>query len=277
MPDTTTAAKALTIQTIGGNNNTWGTIENANLTLIDKAVGGQQTKAITTDTTLSSTEAQNSGYSFTGTLVARKTITWPAAFYGWMYAKNATGYELGLTMGGNTVTLPNGSTGCYWGDGTNWNVIKGPLSFSANLNNVTQAITSNLYQRVVYTTLSRNDGSYFVGGGSGLWTPPKGLVHINWQVWIQAHAGAVGGSIFVAKVIKNAVDVLGTSGTDVKAGIGTIGSVVGTAQASASCIDYASGTDAYGVYMYATGDGNPPVIDGTPAHTWFNGTCFPDA
>src|SRR5690242_3107389 len=95
MTDTLTPAKGLTQQTIGANNNTWGTILNNTLGLIDSALGGTLAKAISGDTTLTSTEVQNSGFHFTGSLSSNATVTFPS-FFGLAIIQNATG-------GGNSV------------------------------------------------------------------------------------------------------------------------------------------------------------------------------
>lgn len=122
MPDTTTTAKALTIQTVGGNSGTWGTIENANLTLIDKALGGTLTKALTGDVTLSSTEAQNVCYEFTGALSAVPTVTFPA-FRGPIFIRNKTtgGYKVTIGMStGTTVSIGASLDATAYSDGTDF-------------------------------------------------------------------------------------------------------------------------------------------------------------
>src|SRR4051812_45387767 len=110
MTDTLTTAKSLTKQTIGANDNSWGTILNATLDLVDKALGQTLPKALSGDVTLSSTEAQNLGYAFTGALSAAAAVTWPA-FYGPLFIRNATTGGFSLTCGmaaGATVVVPPG-------------------------------------------------------------------------------------------------------------------------------------------------------------------------
>jgi hypothetical protein len=121
MPDPTTPAKGLTQPTVGGDNNTWGGLLNTDLALIDSAFGGTLAKSISGNTTLSSTEAQNTGYEFTGTLSGTATITWPS-FSGMAAIQNGTAGGFSITCGisGASVTVLCGETVAIWSDGTNF-------------------------------------------------------------------------------------------------------------------------------------------------------------
>ena len=123
MADTLTAAKGFTKQTVGGNRNTWGGILNNTIDLLDSALGGTLSKFIAGDTTLSSTEAQNAGYHFTGTLSSDARITFPS-FHGMAAIRNATigGYSTtcGIISGDASVTVLNGETVAIWSDGTDF-------------------------------------------------------------------------------------------------------------------------------------------------------------
>lgn len=121
MADPTTPAKGLTQPNVGGDPNNWGNLLNANLALVDAALGGTLSLSISGNTTLNSTQAQNAGYEFSGTLTAAATITWPG-FFGMVIIQNGTtgGYSITCGMNGTTVTILNGETAAVWSDGTNF-------------------------------------------------------------------------------------------------------------------------------------------------------------
>lgn len=121
MTDIPTPAKALTLQTVGGNNNTWGTINNTNFSTVDKALGGLLNKAITGNVALTSAEAQNLGYVFTGALSAVATATWPA-YSGLLFVANNTtgGFALTATLGGAGVEIQPGERAFIHSDGADF-------------------------------------------------------------------------------------------------------------------------------------------------------------
>jgi hypothetical protein len=122
MPDPTTPAKGLTQPTVGGDNNTWGGLLNTDLSLIDSALGGTLSLSISGNTTLNSTQAENTGYEFAGTLTGTAAITWPT-FYGLATIQNATTGGFAITCGmssGASVTVFNGETTPIWSDGTSF-------------------------------------------------------------------------------------------------------------------------------------------------------------
>src|ERR1700733_4640232 len=124
MVDFVTPFKALTEPTVGGDNNTWGGILNTDFSLIDSALGGTVSIAISgTTTAITSTQAQSTGYVFTGATTALNVITWPAGFYGAAYITNSTtGNQLiqcGMS-GGNFATILSGEAVLIWSDGTNF-------------------------------------------------------------------------------------------------------------------------------------------------------------
>src|ERR1700733_7373894 len=103
MPDPTTPAKNLTQPTVGGDDNTWGGLLNTDLALIDSALGGTLALSISGNTTLTTTQAQNTGYEFTGTLAANATVTWPS-FFGFAMIENITtgGFSISCGISGGT-------------------------------------------------------------------------------------------------------------------------------------------------------------------------------
>jgi len=121
MPDPTTPAKGLTQPQVGGDNNTWGGLINADLSLIDSALGGTVSVAISGNTTLTTSQVENTGYEFTGNLSAGATVTWPS-FSGFAVIQNNTAGGFAITCGttGETVVVANGTTLPVWSDGTNF-------------------------------------------------------------------------------------------------------------------------------------------------------------
>ena len=122
MPDLVTPAKGLTEPTIGSDNNIWGGILNTDLSLIDSALGGTLAKSISTSVSLTGTEAQNTGFHFTGGLSGTATITFPA-FRGMAALRNHTtgGFSIICAIsGGASVTVLDGETVAIWADGTDF-------------------------------------------------------------------------------------------------------------------------------------------------------------
>lgn len=115
------------IQT-GEESGTWGTSTNTNFDLIDQAIAGYVSHAMSdADFTFSisdgsSSDARNKFINFTGTLTSGRTITFsPSDLEKTWYVKNATTGNHTLTFkqgsGGSTVTVPNGATAMIYADG----------------------------------------------------------------------------------------------------------------------------------------------------------------
>lgn len=126
MSDTITPNKQLTEPTPGGDGSTWPTIINTDLGLIDSALGGTVSKAISgTTTSLSGSDITNASYVFTGATTALNTITW-SSFHGSAVLTNSTsGNQLiacGLS-GGKYVYVVPGEAALIFSDGTNFNKI----------------------------------------------------------------------------------------------------------------------------------------------------------
>jgi hypothetical protein len=121
MPDPTTPAKGLTQPQVGGDNNAWGGLLNTDLSLIDTALGGTLTLSISGNTTLTTTQVENTGYKFAGALSGNATITWPG-FSGMSAIRNSTtgGFSIACGISGAAVTIINGETVAIWSDGTDF-------------------------------------------------------------------------------------------------------------------------------------------------------------
>jgi len=123
----------------GEESGTWGTSTNTNMELVDQAISGYVSHALSDgDATLnitdgSSSTSRNKYINFTGTLTAHRTITLgPSDLEKTWYIKNATtgGFNLVFKQGssGTTVTVPNGITAMIFSDGggsTNGNIKNG--------------------------------------------------------------------------------------------------------------------------------------------------------
>ena len=123
----------------GEESGTWGTSTNTNMELLDQAISGYVSHALSdANATLaisdgSSSTARNKYINFTGTLSAERTITLsPNDLEKTWYVKNATtgGFNLVFKQGssGTTVTVPNGITAMIFSDGlgaTNGNIKNG--------------------------------------------------------------------------------------------------------------------------------------------------------
>lgn len=126
------------IQT-GEESGTWGTTTNTNFDIIDQAVGGYVSHAMSDANFTfsisdgSTSDARNKIINFTGSLTANRTITFsPSDLEKNWYVKNSTsgGHSLIFKQGssGSTVTVPNGISAIIYTDGagaTNGNVVNG--------------------------------------------------------------------------------------------------------------------------------------------------------
>jgi hypothetical protein len=113
MPSTASTRLRLEKMATGEKTNTWGTTQNAaQFDLLDEAVAGVETIALTGNHTLTSTnfvsdQARNMGLRFTGSLVSGATITIPTVekLY---FVINDSGQTLTFTAGGTTGVVENG-------------------------------------------------------------------------------------------------------------------------------------------------------------------------
>lgn len=133
MTDSATSRLKLRQQSQGSNINTWGDDKlNEVLRVIDRAMHGVQSLAITGDTTLSWTNyvATNDGQvawlTLTGSLSSAASLTVPSVEWAWKGIKNSTGQTITVkTAAGAGVAIPNGrqiavysdATDCYFGGG----------------------------------------------------------------------------------------------------------------------------------------------------------------
>lgn len=123
MVSTATSRLRLNKQGTGDGTNVWGTVLNNQVfDLLDEAVGGVETIALTGNHTLTSTnyvsdQARNMALRFTGSLVAGATITIPAVEKVY-FVINDSGQTLTFSAGGTTGDIETGRRKWVACDGT---------------------------------------------------------------------------------------------------------------------------------------------------------------
>lgn len=125
MPSTFTSNLGIEKPGSGEQSGTWGTTVNTNMDILDRAINGTATLALsgststitTTDGTLS--DGQNKLLWLTGTLVATHTITIsPADSHKLYWVYNAAGYAVTITQGtGGNAVVPAGELCLVHADG----------------------------------------------------------------------------------------------------------------------------------------------------------------
>ena len=163
MTDILTPAKGLTQQTVGGNDNTWGGVLNTTLGLIDSALGVSLNLTLTGSVTLTSTQLQNSGFFFNGTLAATATVTFPN-YFGLAVVHNGTNKTVLCKITSVLISIPAGVTMPLWSNGTDFTKVgtslpvRMPLSTTLNLyvNNSTGSDSNDgLTSTTAFQTLQR--------------------------------------------------------------------------------------------------------------------------
>jgi len=125
MASTYTPIYGLEKQADGENSNTWGQKENATRVLVEEAIGGFSTQAVTSlDITLTMTDGvssviRNKCIEFTGIKTANRTITVPTTSGNWVFYNNTTGsFTLTVkTSAGSGIVLEQGKRTICYGDG----------------------------------------------------------------------------------------------------------------------------------------------------------------
>lgn len=96
---------------------------NANFRALVQSPSTTLRLTISGDTQLSTVQAENAGYEFSGTLSANAAITW-LSYFGFAAIQNATtgNFSLvcGILDGGSTVTILPGEMAPVWSDGFNF-------------------------------------------------------------------------------------------------------------------------------------------------------------
>jgi hypothetical protein len=140
MADTFSTSLEFRLQSVGGNNNTWGSLLNTTLSNIDAALGGvAQISLASADVTLSTAQNRNPVIEVTGTLPADRDLvvkTQTKAF--WIKNSTSGAYTVTVkTAAGTGVEVPQGEWRLVYCDGTNVETITGSL---ASYDEVTSAL-----------------------------------------------------------------------------------------------------------------------------------------
>ncbi len=118
--DTTSDNLQLTLQGTGNNSNTWGTINNTNLSILEDAVTEQHSVSTTGGTTtLTSAQSRVLVLLVSGTLVSNSEIVVPDRKHVWV-VKNSTSGSFTVTVkpsGGSGVTVDQGKSSVVYADG----------------------------------------------------------------------------------------------------------------------------------------------------------------
>lgn len=122
MADTQTASLGLTIQTQGGNDNSWGVKANDNFQAIDDKLSATVSKSTTGGTTtLTAEECVAAEIEVTGTLASAAEIDFDGVPGLWFITNGTTGsFDLTVTNGGVDVEIPQGDTLLVFSDGTDF-------------------------------------------------------------------------------------------------------------------------------------------------------------
>jgi hypothetical protein len=124
MASTFSTNKNLELPGNGDYVDTWNVPVNADLNVIDAALGGTTALSLTTGaSTLSVSQYQKLILSITGALVANVTYSIPSTVGGFWIVRNATTNAFSITIantgGGANVVIPQGSVQLVYSDGTN--------------------------------------------------------------------------------------------------------------------------------------------------------------
>ena len=121
MADTTTPNIKITNQVEGGNNNTWGTIADANFERIDNKFG-DTTSIVTTGGDITLTENQEivAAFAISGDLVSNSNIIFSGRGGVWILENTTTGnYTVTAKVSGQTgVVIPKNTKRIVWCNGT---------------------------------------------------------------------------------------------------------------------------------------------------------------
>ena len=196
MANTTSASLKLTVQATGGNSGTWGQITNTNLLVLEQAIGGFESVAITSGATLAFTggalsNGKNQVLKLTGTIASNVNVTIPDGIEKTYVVENATTGAFTVTFKttsgtGVTWTATDKGTKTLYSDGTN--VVEG-LSSTGDLtaaghvvpgaNDTYDLGASGNVWRNLYTgdlhlsNLAKNQGNS-IDGTKGNWTLQEG-------------------------------------------------------------------------------------------------------
>lgn len=143
--------------------------------------------------------------------------------------------------------------------------------FTAGKNNNAQtSFTANDYTLLTWATATHVPSGSFSNNG---WTPvPSSATEVKQvcfggQIWVSGNATG-NPPIYVAKIIKN-----GYPGTHTRAAISMYGTFPNSQVIPIAACDWAQPGDEYKIWLYTTN--SAAIVDGHPAHTWWDGWVVP--
>jgi hypothetical protein len=241
MADTYTSSLRIAQQTVGGNENTWGTILNSSLAMLDAAIAGIAFVSVTAgNVTLSASNNADDQARLplivpTGSPGTTRTITAPnVEKLTWVYNSTADGSAITWSAGGGaTVTIPSGNVAMIFSDGAtnaaallNMNAtVSGQIKFPAAQNASADANTLDDYEEGTFTpTLGDGTNNFTLTSQTGLYTKVGNLVFIAVGI-IWSSIGSAGTSSLrvgalpftVNNSVKHGGHLAGGSGLDVTA------------------------------------------------------------
>jgi hypothetical protein len=171
MPSSYSTDLKLELMVTGEASNTWGDKTNSNWNLIQQAVAGYQSLALTSTTTTLAmsnatiSNARNMVLELTGTLSANSTVNLPDGIEKFYVVKDSVthgAYSLTFkTTSGSGITTENGKAYLAYSDGTNINGVSltnlGGTIGSAQIDD--NAITSAKINATAVTTVKIADGA----------------------------------------------------------------------------------------------------------------------
>jgi hypothetical protein len=226
MVSTPTTRLRLNKQATGDNVNTWGSTLNAQaFDLLDEAVAGVETIALTGNHTLTSTnyvpdQARNLVLRFTGSLGSGATITIPSIEKAY-FVINDAGQTLTFSAGGVTGLVPNGRRKWIACDGTDVYVSEDGADkeyVDAEISAVNAALVASIATKLNLTggtltgALSTNSNITMTGGILTLAQAPTSNLHASTKKYVDDTAFASLSGVLPAQA-GNAGNFLTTNGT----------------------------------------------------------------
>jgi hypothetical protein len=204
MANSTSASLKLTVQATGENSGTWGQITNTNLLILEQAIGGFQSVAITTGATLTFSNGalsngKNQVLKLTGTIAGAVNVVIPDSIEKTFVVDNAT-------TGAHTVTFKTSS-----GTGVTWAAAdKGTkMIYSDGTNVVDTAFTdlSSDYSPQLSADLDTNDQNIIIDTAHGILDENS-----NQQITFTTAASAVNEFTVANAATGNAPEISATGG-----------------------------------------------------------------
>jgi len=173
MANSTSANLKLTVQATGENSGTWGQITNTNLLILEQAIGGFQSVAITTGATLTFSNGalsngKNAVLKLTGTITGAVNVIIPDSIEKTYIVENATTGAFAVTFKttsgtGATWSATNKGYKILYSDGTNI------VDISTDLGDVGLGIVTSEGITATGNIIPGANDTYDLGSASNVW------------------------------------------------------------------------------------------------------------